>query len=98
MELRVPVLADADNAVVLSSYREEEVWRLQRLAKTLAGCYLRGFAVAHPLIGLHDHKGVLTATYSEAPSEDFKRTVEEAWQNEGESADQVEHVVATTLP
>jgi hypothetical protein len=48
---------------------------------------------------LHDHKGQLTATWSEDPSEADRVAIETAWWHAGhESTDTVEHVVKYEKP
>ena len=77
--------------VVLSAHRgdEDEGWRLERL-KLWMSWY--AFKMGHPVHSVHsqveavhDHKGCLTVTFTQKPSEPMINFAKGAWEEEGET-------------
>ena len=76
------------SSVILSAY-EDAPWRIVRLAKVL-----EHLAFMPNIVGLHDHKGILEASWSLEPLDEYKKVVGLIWQAIGnELEESVSHEV-----
>lgn len=77
----------------LTAYREvTESWRLSRLSRVVGRLDVLGCLVGQTwtsLVGIHDHKGILTASWLVPPTQLQQALLLKAWEAEGEQ--EVEH-------
>ena len=85
--------------IALSAHKLElEPWRMDRLVTVVN--YLaktEGASLIGKIFGLHDHKGDLTATWNEPPTENEKAVLQSVWGNPdvGDGNARVEHAHET---
>ncbi len=91
-EVAVSMVRTRVAGISLSANREdEEMWRLERLGD-VARFYKKNSEEIN-IVHLHDHKGFLTVTWVEEPTNMEKHTIELAWENENEPREHVEHEI-----
>jgi hypothetical protein len=68
----------------------EEPWRVERLKRVLKSYSDKNEIVNFDV--LHDHKGSLTVHWLKQPSRKEKNDIEQAWENENELSENVQHL------
>lgn len=69
----------------------DESWRIDRLVSVLN--YFKERKSAHNLLSLYDHKGTLTVGWKHEPTSSETVTIENAWENQNEMAEFVNHEI-----
>jgi len=86
IELLPPSSKPWQHCVSVDAYRaDEEPWRIERLWR-LVGWVVAKDERGHRerILGLHDHKGILTVTWDSEPSGEARALIIEAWDAEFE--------------
>ncbi|QWT85402.1 hypothetical protein KBP46_18390 [Chryseobacterium sp. PCH239] len=79
------------NILITANRQDEEPSRIDRLER-VALFYSKNISEIN-IYSLHDHKGILTVSWSKEPSNIEKKTIALAWMNENELEGHIEHVI-----